>query len=232
MQAPFAHQKHRDFDHVDGNLKEQQPVQLTSHLDTLSVWQAVRVYKRVTLVAMVAAFSVSLDGYRSSKQSQAVDHPLIQFRDQPERFDRCQQGFLAASEPKLNYNPGLRVGLGRHPISWTSPRTGRPAVLYGVAWKEVGFVRHLGHSTDRELSSSVVLIHSNDSLKCSHRVFGQRRGDVAGCQTTSWSISRCDASHCELFLYHRSTAILVTYTSGPLVHHGSNAWRRMPNQQS
>jgi hypothetical protein len=68
IQAPPAHQEHQGFDHADENLKDQPPVQLMSHLDTLSVWQAVKVYKRVTLVAMLAAFSASLDGYRESKR--------------------------------------------------------------------------------------------------------------------------------------------------------------------
>lgn len=37
---------------------------MKSTLDRMSVWQAMRVYKRVVGVAMLAAFSASLDGYR------------------------------------------------------------------------------------------------------------------------------------------------------------------------
>lgn len=37
---------------------------MKSSLDRLSVFQAMRVYKRVVLIAMMAAFSASLDGYR------------------------------------------------------------------------------------------------------------------------------------------------------------------------
>jgi len=37
---------------------------MRSKADELSVWQSVRVYKRVGVIAMLAAFSASLDGYR------------------------------------------------------------------------------------------------------------------------------------------------------------------------
>ena len=40
---------------------------MKSSLDRLSVFQAMRVYKRVVGVAMLAAFSASLDGYRESE---------------------------------------------------------------------------------------------------------------------------------------------------------------------
>lgn len=37
---------------------------MRSKADDLTVWQSVRRYKFVSLIAMVAAFSASLDGYR------------------------------------------------------------------------------------------------------------------------------------------------------------------------
>lgn len=37
---------------------------MRSKLDDLSVWQSVRRFKRVGCIAMLAAFSASLDGYR------------------------------------------------------------------------------------------------------------------------------------------------------------------------
>jgi hypothetical protein len=37
---------------------------MRSREDDLSVWQCALRYKRVSLIAMVAAFSASLDGYR------------------------------------------------------------------------------------------------------------------------------------------------------------------------
>lgn len=37
---------------------------MRSGLDDLSVWQSVRRYKKVAVIAMFAAFSASLDGYR------------------------------------------------------------------------------------------------------------------------------------------------------------------------
>lgn len=49
---------------IDNALEKNQPVQMKSSLDHLSVWQAALAYKRVTLLCFVAAFSASLDGYR------------------------------------------------------------------------------------------------------------------------------------------------------------------------
>ena len=41
--------------------------------DDLSVWQSVRRYKVVGLIAMAAAFCASLDGYRESPQPARYD---------------------------------------------------------------------------------------------------------------------------------------------------------------
>lgn len=41
------------------------PPQMRSKSDDLGVWEAVKMYKLVTLVGMCAAFSASLDGYRT-----------------------------------------------------------------------------------------------------------------------------------------------------------------------
>jgi hypothetical protein len=104
-------------------------------------------------------------------------------RDQPERFDRRKQGLCAIDGTKLNHHPSfVRVGLGRDPIGRPIPGTGFPSVLYGMAWKEMGLVHHLGHSRHCELIPSNCPAHfSDDSLECSHRVFGFQLGDVAGC---------------------------------------------------
>lgn len=42
-----------------------QPV-MRSNLDNLSIWESLRRYKVVTMIAMAAAFSASLDGYRTN----------------------------------------------------------------------------------------------------------------------------------------------------------------------
>jgi SP family general alpha glucoside:H+ symporter-like MFS transporter len=39
---------------------------MRSKADDLSVWQTVRIYKRVGLIAMAAGFCASLDGYRNN----------------------------------------------------------------------------------------------------------------------------------------------------------------------
>ncbi len=46
--------------------KEAPRAVMKSSLDRLSVFQAMKVYKRAVAVAMLAAFSASLDGYRES----------------------------------------------------------------------------------------------------------------------------------------------------------------------
>jgi len=69
-----------------------QHVVMKSSLDRLSVFQAMRMYKRVVGIAMLAAFSASLDGYRKHANAGLSTHRLI-VRDQLERFDRCEQGF-------------------------------------------------------------------------------------------------------------------------------------------
>lgn len=40
---------------------------MRSELDNLSIWESLRRYKVVTTIAMVAAFSASLDGYRTTR---------------------------------------------------------------------------------------------------------------------------------------------------------------------
>lgn len=44
-------------------VKDGEPV-MRSREDDLSVWQCALRFKRVSLIAMIAAFSASLDGYR------------------------------------------------------------------------------------------------------------------------------------------------------------------------
>jgi len=53
---------------VDDGLPPEKPVPppMRSKSDDLSVWETVKRYKLVTVIAMGAAFSASLDGYRMS----------------------------------------------------------------------------------------------------------------------------------------------------------------------
>lgn len=48
-------------------VKPGEPV-MRSREDDLSVWQSALRFKRVSLIAMIAAFSASLDGYRGDHQ--------------------------------------------------------------------------------------------------------------------------------------------------------------------
>lgn len=52
--------------HADDIANEElrQSQQIRTNEDDLPIWHAVRRYKLVTVVAMLAAFSASLDGYR------------------------------------------------------------------------------------------------------------------------------------------------------------------------
>lgn len=52
------------------------PPVMRAEVDNLSVWESVRQYKYVSLVAMGAAFSASLDGYRKPQiPDSAFDYP-------------------------------------------------------------------------------------------------------------------------------------------------------------
>ena len=46
---------------------------MRSKFDDLSVWQSVRRYKQVGLIAMAAAFCASLDGYRKYSAASATN---------------------------------------------------------------------------------------------------------------------------------------------------------------
>lgn len=73
IQGTRLDDKHNDITHVDSDhlvgqidaaLEKGQPVLMRSSLDNVSVWQAAKIYKRITAICMLAAFSASLDGYR------------------------------------------------------------------------------------------------------------------------------------------------------------------------
>ena len=44
---------------------------MRSDLDNLSIWESLRRYKVVAMMAMAAAFSASLDGYRTTTTTEA-----------------------------------------------------------------------------------------------------------------------------------------------------------------
>jgi hypothetical protein len=49
---------------MDGEPTKPSALLMRSNADDLSIWQSVRQYKLLGVVAMAAAFSASLDGYR------------------------------------------------------------------------------------------------------------------------------------------------------------------------
>lgn len=79
IKAEISHIDDAKVDHYNGT-DEEEPVHtvvMKSSLDRMSVFQAMRVYKRVVGVAMLAAFSASLDGYRESDNSSKADRAEI-----------------------------------------------------------------------------------------------------------------------------------------------------------
>jgi hypothetical protein len=60
--------------------------------DDLTVWQSVRRYRMVGVIAMAAAFSASLDGYRKFQHKWFESDMRLIFirRDQPQRRHRFQ----------------------------------------------------------------------------------------------------------------------------------------------
>jgi hypothetical protein len=69
----------KDFDQT-----HEAPPQLKSGLDDLTTWQAIKTYKRVTVICMLAAFSASLDGYQGAK-----DHDLVKYCADTGLFLHC-----------------------------------------------------------------------------------------------------------------------------------------------
>ncbi|KIX08671.1 uncharacterized protein Z518_03328 [Rhinocladiella mackenziei CBS 650.93] len=63
-----------DVEHYDTTESKSGPPQMRSKADDLTVWQSVKRYKLVSLVAMCAAFSASLDGYQITLNSGIVSN--------------------------------------------------------------------------------------------------------------------------------------------------------------
>lgn len=78
--------------------KGKTPVMRTKE-DDLGVWQSVRRYKWVSTLAMIAAFSASLDGYRKYQLVLELVHydPLSVNRNQSEWWHRRQQGIHSSN---------------------------------------------------------------------------------------------------------------------------------------
>lgn len=67
-EKPIGDLTHVDNAHMVGEIdrafERGEPVQMKSTMDRISVWQAVKTYRRVSMICMAAAFSASVDGYR------------------------------------------------------------------------------------------------------------------------------------------------------------------------
>lgn len=55
-------------DQLHRSITEDEPAQMRSQEDDVSVWESIKQHKLLTLVAMSTAFSASLDGYRKLLQ--------------------------------------------------------------------------------------------------------------------------------------------------------------------
>lgn len=81
---------------IDSHVEDVSPAAATmpmrSKSDDLSVWQSMMKYKFVGVVAMSAAFSASLDGYRENFRAfQTAIHHADPSRDHTQRRHRFQQ---------------------------------------------------------------------------------------------------------------------------------------------
>lgn len=59
--------------HIEEHVHSGPTMQMRSKADDDSVWQSMKKYKRVGVVAMSAAFAASLDGYRESVMACQID---------------------------------------------------------------------------------------------------------------------------------------------------------------
>lgn len=66
MKPEISHVDNVYDDHDHDELKQtyEAPPQMKSSMDDLTTWQALKTYKRVSVICMLAAFSASLDGYQ------------------------------------------------------------------------------------------------------------------------------------------------------------------------
>lgn len=105
--------------------KGKTPVMRTKE-DDLGVWQSVRRYKWVSTLAMIAAFSASLDGYRKYQLvlELAYYNPLSVHRNQSEWWHRRQQGFHSSDGLSWynHHRQQIRLCVGGYPGCWPNYR--------------------------------------------------------------------------------------------------------------
>lgn len=101
------------------------PVMRTKE-DDLGIWQSVRRYKWVSTLAMIAAFSASLDGYRKYQLVFELAHynPLNVNRNQSKWWHRRQQGFHSSDgQPwDKDHQQQICLCMGRDPGRWPNHR--------------------------------------------------------------------------------------------------------------
>lgn len=105
--------------------KRSTPIMRTKE-DDLGVWQSVRRYKWVSTLAMIAAFSASLDGYRKYQLvlELALFNPLSVNRNQSEWWYRRQQGFHSSDGHSWDKDHQQQICLcvGGDPGCWPNHR--------------------------------------------------------------------------------------------------------------
>jgi hypothetical protein len=62
--SPLPTDNKNDHEHIDNFKEDQHAPELRAAVDDLSVWQAVKLYKRASLFCMLAAFSAACDGFQ------------------------------------------------------------------------------------------------------------------------------------------------------------------------
>lgn len=99
--------------------------------DDLGIWESVGRYKLISAVAMAAAFSASLDGYRKSihpQTSWSVSH-YTNFKDRDQsQWRYCIKQGIYQTNGELryeNYQWKIRLCLGRDSICWSDDRPSR-----------------------------------------------------------------------------------------------------------
>lgn len=113
--------------HVEDISHARTTTQMRSKSDDVSVWQSMMQHKLVGLVAMSAAFSASLDGYRecsAMRESIMKGVELTFYRDHTEWRYRFQQGVYPAVR-NVWYNDHrwqVYLSLGRYSICWPDDR--------------------------------------------------------------------------------------------------------------
>lgn len=141
--------------HGDDTKRDVHHQPIRTDQDNLGVLAAVKQYKRVAAICMLAAFSASLEGYRECQLHAQDLQWLTRRRGQLERINHLQQGihpYIVWSR-RQNQSWSLCFGLGRYSICRSIYWSSFTSIRYRSIGSKMGHVHHLGYARDCKSAS-------------------------------------------------------------------------------